>query len=153
MTANSMKSELPPLVGANDRVVLFDGVCKLCGAWARFLIRYDRKQVFKLASIQSNEGKAILEWFGLPTDHYETMVLVEGNKAFFQSTAFARIAARLPFPWPLASVVWVIPAFIRNWLYKRIALNRYTLFGKHDVCLLPRPDHERRFLRGGGDGG
>ncbi|HZF28798.1 MAG TPA: thiol-disulfide oxidoreductase DCC family protein [Gammaproteobacteria bacterium] len=141
-----MRGALPPLVGSNDRIVLFDGVCKLCGAWARFLIRFDREHVFRLASVQSPEGKAILEWMGLPTDHFESMVLVEDNRAFLQSTAFIRVVARMPFPWPLAAVIWLIPSFIRNWLYDRVALNRYAIFGRHEACLLPTPDHERRFL-------
>ena len=141
-----MHRSLPPLVGSSDRVVLFDGVCKLCGAWARFLIRFDRKHVFRLASVQSPEGRAILEWLGLPTDYFESMVLVEGNRAFRQSTAFIRVMARMPFPWPLAVVIWLIPSFIRNWLYDRVALNRYAMFGRHEACLLPVPDHQKRFL-------
>ena len=39
-----------------------------------------------------------------------------------------------------------VPRVLRDWAYDRIALNRYQLFGKYDVCLLPSPDHERRFL-------
>jgi predicted DCC family thiol-disulfide oxidoreductase YuxK len=31
-----------PLLKPGETVVLFDGVCKLCGGWARFLIRHDR---------------------------------------------------------------------------------------------------------------
>jgi predicted DCC family thiol-disulfide oxidoreductase YuxK len=141
-----MKEGLPPLVGPNDRVVLFDGVCKLCGAWARFLIRVDRQNAFKLASIQSPEGKALLEWFDLPTDSFETMVVVEGNRVFLQSAAFIQVMAHLPLPWKFAAVIWLVPAFIRNWLYHRMAVNRYKLFGQHDSCLLPTPDHQRRFL-------
>lgn len=142
-----MKEGYPPRVEPTDRVVLFDGVCKLCGAWARFLIRYDRHREFRLASVQSVEGQEILRWFGLPTNHYDTMVLIEGNRAYFQSAAFIRVVARLPFPWFLAAVSRVIPAFIRDWLYDRVALNRYAIFGKHELCMLPTPDHESRFLR------
>jgi predicted DCC family thiol-disulfide oxidoreductase YuxK len=141
-----MNAGYPPLVGSTDRVVLFDGVCKLCGAWARFLIRYDRHRVFRMASVQSEEGQAILRWFGLPTDHYETMVLVEGDKAHVQSAAFIRVVARLPFPWFVAAAAWLIPYFIRDWLYDRVALNRYRIFGKYQACVLPTPDHAARFL-------
>lgn len=146
----SSPAAYPPLVAHGDRVVLFDGVCRLCGAWARFLIQFDRAHTFKLATVQSEEGKAILQWFGLPTDYYETMVLIEGNRAYTKSTAFIRVVARLPFPWPLAAITWVVPAFVRNWLYDRIALNRYSLFGKYELCVLPDSDHERRFLNAGG---
>ena len=134
-------------MAANDRVVLYDGVCKLCGAWARFLIRHDRHHVFKLASVQSPEGQAILLWLGLPTDIFETMVLIEGPRPYFKSAAFLRVVMRLPLPWPLLAIAWIVPKPLRDWLYDRVALNRYRLFGKHDICVMPYPDHERRFLR------
>ena len=139
----------PPLVAQGDRVVLFDGVCKFCGFWARFLIRVDHRQVFKLATLQSPEGQAILHWFNFPTDHCESRVLVEGSRAHTKSAAVLRIAARLPFPWPLGTVAWLVPRFIRDWLYDRIAVNRYTLFGKYEACVVPTPEHKRRFLSAG----
>ena len=135
-----------PNVGPNDRVVLFDGVCRLCGAWARFLIRFDRRHLFKLAALQSDEGKRILEWHGLPDDGGESVVLVEGSRIYTKSSAFVRIMARLPFPWKTAGVVWLIPRAIRDWLYDRVAINRYLIFGKYQSCVLPTPDHERRVL-------
>ena len=135
-----------PNVGPNDRVVLFDGVCRLCGAWATFLIRFDRRHVFKLAALQSEEGKRILDWHGLSVDGGESVVLVEGSRIYTKSSAFVRIMARLPFPWKAFSVMWLIPGAIRDWLYDRVALNRYAIFGKHQSCVLPTPDHERRFL-------
>ncbi len=140
-------SLLPPNVGPQDRVVLFDGVCKLCGAWARFLIHFDRQGVFKLCSVQSDEGQAILAFYGMPTDYVETMALVEGPEIYTKSTAFFRVMQRLPFPWPLIVVFVLVPRVIRDWLYDRIALNRYKIFGRFEHCVLPRPDHESRFLR------
>lgn len=138
--------ESAPGVGSEDRVVLFDGVCRLCSAWARFLIRFDRRCRFKLATVQSPEGQAILAWHGLSTDAYETMLLVEGPKMHTKSAAFFRVMAHLPFPWPMVCIGWLVPFFIRDWLYDRIALNRYSLFGRYDSCVLPTPDHESRFL-------
>jgi predicted DCC family thiol-disulfide oxidoreductase YuxK len=138
--------ELPPGVREGDRIVLFDGVCRLCNGWARFLIRFDRDRRFKLASVQSPEGAAILEWFGFPTDTYETMLLVEGPRMYQRSAAFIRVVARLPFPWRLAAVVWLIPSPIRDWLYDRVALNRYRVFGRFESCVLPTADHLERYL-------
>jgi predicted DCC family thiol-disulfide oxidoreductase YuxK len=45
-----------------------------------------------------------------------------------------------------AAIVWLIPSAVRDWLYDRVALNRYAIFGRHQACVLLRPDHERRFL-------
>lgn len=147
MVMNVETPLLPPNVRSEDRVVLFDGVCKLCSAWARFLIQFDRKEIFKLCAIQSDEGKAILEFYGMRIDVYETMILVEGPELSTKSTAFFRVVRRLPFPWPLMRAFIIVPRFIRDWLYDRIALNRYKIFGRYDSCVLPTPDHERRFLR------
>jgi predicted DCC family thiol-disulfide oxidoreductase YuxK len=139
---------LPPYVAQHDCVILFDGVCKLCNAWSNFIIKYDVKKKFKLASVQSDEGKAILKHFGYPIDFYETMLVVEGDgpHCFEKSDAFFAVVKKLNFPWKFLMVFKVIPLPLRDWLYSRIALNRYKLFGKFDYCALPTPDHEDRYL-------
>ncbi|WP_437880560.1 thiol-disulfide oxidoreductase DCC family protein [Pseudomonas sp. LRF_L74] len=137
---------LPPFVQAGDRVVLFDGVCKLCNGWANFLIRHDRQRRFLLCSVQSPEGQAILGWLGLPTDHFETMAYLEGARLFVRSDAVLRIVGQLPWPWRALAALRVLPRPLRDWGYDRIALNRYRLFGRYAVCMLPDADHGRRFL-------
>ncbi len=126
----------------DNHIIVYDGVCKLCNGWARFLIRFDRHHRFTLTAAQSAEGKALLSRYGLPTEQLETMLLVEGERAFTRSTAFIRVVWRLGLPWNLAAAVWLIPAPIRNWLYDRVALNRYALFGRHDHCPLLVADHD-----------
>jgi predicted DCC family thiol-disulfide oxidoreductase YuxK len=139
-------TNLPPNVSATDQVILFDGVCKLCNAWSNFIIKHDHQHVFKLCSVQSREGQKILKHFGLPTDVYESMLYVEGDKFYTQSDAFFQVIGKLGYPWKVVCLFWLIPKPMRNWLYDRIALNRYRLFGKYDVCLLPTADHKARYL-------
>jgi predicted DCC family thiol-disulfide oxidoreductase YuxK len=141
---HSAESVLPILV--NQRVVLFDGVCKLCNGWAKFLIKHDQQQLFRLASVQSAEGQAILQWCGLPLDHFDTMAYVDNGQLFVRSAAVLQIVARLPAPWSWLRVLRVCPRALRDWCYDRIALNRYRLFGRYDSCLLPSADHAKRFL-------
>lgn len=138
---------LPPFIQPGERLVLFDGVCKLCNAWVKFLIRHDRQRRLRLASVQSAQGQAILAWFGLPTERFESMAYVEGGELFVRSTAVLRIVAQLPWPWRAFALLRLCPRPLRDWCYDRIALNRYRLFGRYDSCLLPDPDHERRFLQ------
>jgi len=137
----------PPNIGVNDCVILFDGVCKLCNTWSQLIIKVDTQQHFKLCSVQSPEGQSILEYFNMPTDHFDTMLLVEGNQYFDKSDAFLNVVNKLELPWRLLYVFKVIPKGIRNWLYDRIALNRYSLFGKYGTCLLPSKENENRFLK------
>lgn len=137
---------LPPFVKAEDRVILFDGVCKLCNGWALFIIKHDRHRRFKLCSVQSTEGRAMLQWCDLPTDTFETMVLVENGVAYKQSDAFLKLMSELPRPWHYVALLKVFPRRIRNWLYNRIALNRYRLFGRYDRCAIPDKDSLDRFI-------
>lgn len=136
----------PPYMIDTDKVILFDGVCRLCNAWSRFIIKYDTNNTFRLASVQSKEGQAILQHFGMPIDRFDTMLFVDGRTAYEKSTAFLNIVRHLPQPIRALTILRVIPKRLRDWIYDRIALNRYTLFGKYDQCLLPTPDHEKRFL-------
>jgi hypothetical protein len=54
-----------PNVSSADKVILFDGVCKLCNAWSNFIIKHYHQHVFKLCSVQSDEGQEMLSHFGL----------------------------------------------------------------------------------------
>ncbi|WP_416306973.1 thiol-disulfide oxidoreductase DCC family protein [Neptunicella sp. SCSIO 80796] len=142
------RKTLPPHLEEDDKVILFDGVCKLCNAWSNFIIRHDKNHDFKLASVQSQEGKDILHYFNYPTDVYETMLVVNSAKCLEKSDAFFYVMKTLGFPWKLILIFTIIPKGVRNWLYDRVALNRYTLFGKYNYCSLPTPDHEKRYLNG-----
>ena len=138
----------PPNLDENDCVILFDGVCKLCNTWSQFIIKVDTQQRFKLCSVQSPEGQGILNHFEMPTDHFDTMLLVKGNQCFDKSDAFLNVVKKLGLPWRLLYLFKIIPKGIRNWFYDRIALNRYHLFGKYDTCMLPDKENENRFLKG-----
>ncbi len=66
MPAMKTRPTPAPLLKPGETVVLFDGVCKLCNGWARFLIRHDHQRHVRLATVQSPEGQALLAWAGLP---------------------------------------------------------------------------------------
>lgn len=136
----------PPFLQPGDRVLLFDGVCKLCNASVRFVIRHDRQRRIKLASMQSPQGQALLTWFGQPTEQFDSVLLIEDQGLSQRSEAFIRLMAQLPAPWCWLRLLRWIPRPLRDWGYDRIAGNRYRWFGRHDVCLLPSPDHRGRFL-------
>lgn len=146
MTHSQAQTSMPPYMQVGDKVILFDGVCKLCNAWSQFIIRYDKACVVKLASVQSKEGQAILQHFNYPITHFDTMLFVNGNQAFEKSTAFLNIVTLLPAPLRYLRFFRILPRFFRDFLYDRIALNRYWLFGKYQSCMLPSPDHKQRYL-------
>ncbi|MBK5411559.1 thiol-disulfide oxidoreductase DCC family protein [Pseudomonas sp. TH34] len=147
MPASHTRPTPAPLLKPGETVVLFDGVCKLCNGWARFLIRHDHDRRVRLAAVQSPEGQALLAWAGLPLDQFDTIAVIRDRHYWARSEAVFEIIAQLPARWRPLLLLRAIPRFFRDWAYDRIARNRYRLFGKYDTCLLPDPDHEQRFLK------
>lgn len=137
---------LPP---PSEAVVLFDGTCKLCNGWAKLIIRHDRAHLIKLAAVQSSEGQALLRWAGLPQHEFNTIVLITDHQFYVRSDAMFSIFACLPAPWRWLRFARIVPGPFRDWMYDKIALNRYRLFGQYDSCRLPLADHSGRFLKHG----
>ncbi|WNS41041.1 thiol-disulfide oxidoreductase DCC family protein [Paenibacillus sp. MMS20-IR301] len=127
-------------------IVLIDGVCHLCQGLVRFIIPRDPKELFMFASLQSEAARELLRAGGLLEDTLNTVVLVESGVNYTESAAVLRIARRLRFPWPAAYVFILVPAPLRNFVYRLVARNRYRWFGRDEQCLLPSPELKRRFL-------
>lgn len=127
-------------------IVLFDEICVLCNGWAKFLIQYDRHAQFKLASVQSALGQEILKYYAMPTDHFDTMLVIKNAQVYSESTAFLKVIEELGIPFSCLKIAYFIPKFIRDFLYRKIALNRYRLFGTTDQCLLPSHENKKHFL-------
>ncbi|KAA3645404.1 MAG: thiol-disulfide oxidoreductase DCC family protein [Chloroflexi bacterium] len=127
-------------------VILFDGVCNLCNGAVRFMLPRDPDGVLRFASLQSDYGQSQLASFDLPQDDFDSFVLVEGERHYTRSTAALRALGYLNFPWNLARFLIFVPRFIRDVVYDWVARNRYAWFGVVDVCPLPTPEQQARFL-------
>lgn len=74
-------------------------------------------------------------------------MVYHNGKLYDQSSAALKIASRMGALWPLMTVFWIIPKFIRDAVYRYIAKNRYRWFGKKDSCMIPEKDVSYRFVR------
>jgi len=130
-----------------QKIILFDGICNLCNESVIFILRREKNASFHFASIQSETGKELLDWCRLPSDYNQAVVYIENGKIHFNSTAALRIGQRLNFPWSLLAYSgFIVPRFIRDWVYNQIAQHRYQWFGKKDVCMVPSESLKPRFL-------
>lgn len=127
-------------------IVVFDAHCLLCSGWVQFLLRHDRRGVFRFASIQGATGRSLLAQAGLRPEGLQTLLLVDGEHTWQHTSAILRVLHALGWPWRLAWVGWLVPAPLRDAAYRLAARNRYALFGRSDTCLVPPPDQARRFL-------
>lgn len=128
-----------------ETVIFFDGVCNLCNASVQFVIARDSKNYFKFAALQSDLAVSKLANYSLQVKQGDSFVLLENGKVYEQSTAALRVAKRLNGLWPLLYAFIVVSPFIRNWVYKFIARNRYKWFGKQESCWVPTPELRSRF--------
>src|SRR4051794_22953640 len=98
-------------------IVLFDGVCKFCNASVNFILDHDPAGRVRFAALQSPTGQALLRRFSLKTDDFDTLVLVEGERASTRSTAALRVASYLGAPWRFGAALLLMPSFLRDPLY------------------------------------
>src|SRR5258708_2233094 len=126
-------------------IVLFDVVCNFCNDSVNFIIRHDRDNKFKFATLQSDIGQEFRVEYNVGED-IDSIVLIEDGKAFTHSTAGLRIAKALGGIWSLFYGFIIVPVVIRDWFYKLFAKHRYRIFGKKEVCMIPTPDVRERFL-------
>ena len=137
-----------PEASSQQPVVLFDGVCNLCSFAVQFILDRDRDGVFRFASLQSTAGGELLRAHGRtpPVGDPESVVLIENGAVYEHSSAALRIARRLSGLWKVLYVLIVVPAFVRDGVYRWIARNRYRWFGKGEQCWVPTPALRARFL-------
>lgn len=127
-------------------IVVFDAQCLLCNGWVHFLLKHDHRGVFQFASIQGETGRALLDKAGLSVAGLQTLLLVDGARSWQHTSATFRVLHGLGWPWRAAWVGWVVPSPVRDAAYRWVARNRYWLFGRSQVCLMPPPDFKARFL-------
>jgi predicted DCC family thiol-disulfide oxidoreductase YuxK len=126
-------------------IAVMDGTCSLCSWGARMIARLDRAGVFRICPVQSSTGTALVRHYGLEPDDPETWLLIDGGGAWSGMEAIIRIGTRLGGIGRIAAVMRVLPRPAREWLYRRIARNRFR-FGTTDMCALPDPELTRRLM-------
>ena len=109
-------------------VVLFDGDCGLCNRSVQFILKYERKQKLKFASLQSSFSKKIFKEFNLKDDFNQSVLFYCDSILFSKSNAILRLIPFLKWYFFPAFILWLIPKFIRDFLYDKIARNRKHIF-------------------------
>lgn len=130
----------------NHKIILFDGVCNLCNSSINFVIKHDKKNVFKFAALQSEVGLELISKFKIDTSKLDSIILIDGDKYYEKSSAALYIAKKLSGGYPLLFGFIILPKFIRNSVYDYVARNRYKWFGKKESCMIPTAELKSKFL-------
>lgn len=127
------------------KIILFDGDCHFCNDSVQFIIKRDPRAIFYFASLQSDIGQALLKQHQLPLDS-DSIVLIDNEGYFTQSTAILKITLHLYRLYPLLYLAICIPRPLRNRVYQFIAKHRYGWFGRANECTIPSKQDQSRFL-------
>ncbi|CAM1333296.1 thiol-disulfide oxidoreductase DCC family protein [Tenacibaculum aestuariivivum] len=131
----------------NKKIILFDGVCILCNTAVLKVIKFDTKNQFVFASLQSDIGKKITTHLGINTSKIDSIILYEPKIAYYiKSTAALKIMASFGGFWNLTIILKFIPEGFRDYCYDFIAKNRYKWFGKKETCIIPTKEIKEKFL-------
>jgi len=126
-------------------ILFFDGLCGLCNSSVDFVMKRDRRDVFRYAPLQGETAAASLS--AGDRENLDSVILLTPEGTFRHTSAVVRILWKLPGIWPvLGTLLWLIPRPIRDVGYRAVARNRYRWFGKKETCRLPTPEEIGRLL-------
>jgi len=134
------------MVTGGKPILFFDGVCNLCNSAIQFIIKRDKKAVFRFASLQSEVWKELSKDADIDKQ-IDSVVLYQKGKFYTKSTAVIKSVSNLGGLWMLINIAYLIPPFLRNKLYDSVASKRYKWFGTGS-CMIPTPELKSRFLEG-----
>ena len=131
--------------------MLYDGVCGLCNRLNQFLLKRDKHDRLRFASLQSSLAESLTLRHGAnPKDLDTVYVVVDHNlpteHLLSRSDAIIYVLTQLGGIWKGIGLAKILPKAVRNIAYNIVAKNRYRVFGKHDSCMLPDPKNKEKFL-------
>lgn len=143
---NELKNLIFFLLNSEHPIILFDGVCNFCNGAINFVLKQDKKGIFRFAPLQSESGQKLLQQYNLSKEDFDSFVLIDEGKVYKKSSASLRVMNKLPWYWKGLQIFRIIPTFLRDAIYDFIAKRRYKWFGKKDQCMLPASEIKNRFL-------
>ena len=136
-------SDLPK----DKKIILFDGVCNLCDSSVQFVIKHDKKDIFRFVSLQSELGQKIISHIGISGLNIDSTILYEPEKGYYYKAEVAfRILKELNGIYQCLLVFSIFPKSILNNIYDYVAKNRYKWFGKKESCMIPTLELQSKFL-------
>lgn len=127
-----------------QKIVFYDGDCGFCNRSVQFVLEKSKDKQILFAAIQSKQASMFLnELLGKPPD-LSTFYYYDGLKLHQKSTAAMKLAKTFRFPHSWLRLLVVVPRFLRDFVYDRIAAKRHRLM--KGFCVLPSEEDRKRFI-------
>ena len=127
-------------------ITVMDGECALCCVGARLIARFDKVGEFRICRAQTKLGQSLLHHYGLSANSPESWLYIVDGRAYTSLDAMIRAGGRVGGAGRLLQPLRLMPRPLQDWLYRRLARNRYRLFGRTDMCSIPDPALRARLM-------
>jgi predicted DCC family thiol-disulfide oxidoreductase YuxK len=128
----------------HGHLVVYDGVCMLCNRLIQHLLAKDKRQILTFSTFQGLPN--LISKNGLQFPLEESVSYYRKGRWWQQSSAVLLIYKDVFGSWHWSQLAWIFPRFLRDFVYRIVAKNRYRWFGKHTHCVLPTPVQRDRFI-------
>jgi len=126
-------------------IVFFDGQCVLCHFWVKQILKYDQKELFCFASLESEFGQNFIQERTI--EYLDSIVVWKKGTAYWtESEAVFTIAKSLGGYFSLLALFRFLPTFITNSCYRLLARYRKQWFGRYTSCPPPPAEFSERFI-------
>ncbi len=133
----------------DKKIIFFDGVCNLCSGAVQFIIKRDKRDVFRFAPLQGEAGQEFLAQRNLNAQDFDSIILFLPGEAYYhKSKAVLKVIDHLGGLWFLLKIFKILPTRFTDAFYDFVAKHRYQWFGRKQSCMIPTPELQEKFLEG-----
>ena len=128
-------------------MAVMDADCALCSFGARMIHRLDKTGTIRSCPVQTRLGQMLLTKHGIMPTNPESWLFIADGRVWTDFDAMAEVGLRCGGWGRVLGLLRLIPKPLRDWLYRRVARNRYAVFGRGDMCAIPDPAFRARLIR------
>ena len=134
------------MIEKNDFVVYYDGICGLCDFFVNLIVKIDSKGILKFSSLQGPSGQQLLIDMKFDSKDFDTVLFRNNDQVYTKSTAVFKIIKSIGGFWRVFLVFDLLPTSFSDFIYKKIAINRYKIFGKLEQCDISKFNKPGQFI-------
>lgn len=130
----------------NKHIILFDGECTFCSFWVKFVLKRDKKDQFRFASLQSMAGIYYQDLHEIDENVDSVVLIHKDGTSLIKTNAVFEILYLLGGLGKFFYGLKIFPRFTRDFFYDIIAKMRYKVF-KPKLCELPlNTNYKSKFI-------
>ena len=122
------------MLNQNSTIVFIDDDCIFCNFWGKYILKNYKSDSILISPSKSNIFKETKKQFNQFPNPKETIILYYKGQIYSKSLAVIKISILMKNWQAIMSVSYIIPNFIRDFIYDTISRNRKSIM--MDSCVI-----------------